>query len=164
LVRQILAYVMADEARHVAFGRIALRDAYAELSPAERADREDFVLEGCHLMQERFRGEEVWAALGLDVAECAAAADRSEYLQAFRAHLFSRIVPVVKDIGLFSDRVRDGFAAMGVLDHAGLDLDVLMADDEATAERMDAERLSEAAELATRAGEVDAIIAAADSR
>jgi len=26
LVRQLLAYVMQDEARHVAFGRLALRD------------------------------------------------------------------------------------------------------------------------------------------
>jgi P-aminobenzoate N-oxygenase AurF len=162
LARQILAYVMADEARHVAFGRIALRDAYAQLTPAERADREEFVLEGCHLMQERFRGEEVWANLGLDVAACAAAADRSTYLQAFRAHLFSRIVPVVKDIGLFSDRVRDGFAQLGVLDHAGIDLDALMAEDEATADRMDADRLAEAAEVAVRAAEVDATIAAAD--
>jgi hypothetical protein len=162
LAKQILAYVMADEARHVAFGRLALRDCYAELSPAELADREEFVLEGCHLMQERFRGEEVWANLGLDIAECSRATDRSPYMQAFRAQLFSRIVPVVKDIGLFSDRVRDGFAQMGVLDHAGIDIESLMADDEATAEQMDAERLAEAAELAVRAAEVDATIAAAD--
>ena len=47
LVKQILAYVMQDEARHVAFGRLALRDYYAELTEAERADREEFVVEGC---------------------------------------------------------------------------------------------------------------------
>ena len=36
LVKQLLAYVMQDEARHVAFGRLALKDYYAEISPAER--------------------------------------------------------------------------------------------------------------------------------
>jgi hypothetical protein len=55
LVKQLLTYVMQDEARHVAFGRLALRGYYAELSEAERADREDFVVEGCHLMRNRLR-------------------------------------------------------------------------------------------------------------
>src|SRR6201996_1850312 len=34
LAKQLLAYVMQDEARHVAFGRISLKDYYAELSEA----------------------------------------------------------------------------------------------------------------------------------
>ena len=55
LVKQVLAYVMQDEARHVAFGRLALRDYYAQLTAAERADREEFVVEGCYLMRNRFR-------------------------------------------------------------------------------------------------------------
>ncbi len=42
LPKQLLAYVMQDEARHVAFGRIALRDYYRELSEAERREREDY--------------------------------------------------------------------------------------------------------------------------
>ena len=37
LVKQLLAYVMQDEARHVAFVRLALRDYYRELTAAERA-------------------------------------------------------------------------------------------------------------------------------
>ena len=45
LPRQILTYVMQDEARHVAFGRLALRDYYKQLSAAEIAEREDFVIE-----------------------------------------------------------------------------------------------------------------------
>ena len=56
LPRQILAYVMQDEARHVAFGRLALRDYYKQISEAERREREDFVIEGCYLMRERIRG------------------------------------------------------------------------------------------------------------
>src|SRR5215467_5442203 len=68
LVKQILAYVMQDEARHVAFGRLALRDYYAELTEAERAEREEFVVEGCYLMRNRFRAQEVWERMGYDVA------------------------------------------------------------------------------------------------
>ncbi|MFD3334422.1 ferritin-like domain-containing protein, partial [Streptomyces sp. NPDC058700] len=43
LPKQILAYVMQDEARHVAFGRMALRDYYRQLSDAELREREEFV-------------------------------------------------------------------------------------------------------------------------
>ena len=64
LVKQLLAYVMQDEARHVAFGRLALRDYYAGLTEAERADREEFVVEGCYLMRNRFRAQEVWERMG----------------------------------------------------------------------------------------------------
>ena len=70
LVKQLLAYVMQDEARHVAFGRLALRDYYRELTEAERADREEFVVEGCYLMRNRFRAQEVWERMGFDVEEC----------------------------------------------------------------------------------------------
>jgi len=53
LPKQILAYVMQDEARHVAFGRMALRDYYKQLSAPELAEREEFVIEGCYLMRDR---------------------------------------------------------------------------------------------------------------
>src|SRR5690349_6237616 len=66
LPKQILAYVMQDEARHVAFGRMALKDAYAQLSTKERDEREEFVVEACYLMRDRIRGKEVWGTVGLD--------------------------------------------------------------------------------------------------
>jgi len=156
LPKQILAYVMQDEARHVAFGRLALKEHYAGLSAAERAEREEFVIEGCYLMRDRFRGAEVWEALGYDVAECVAATDSSPYMQAFRSLLFSRIVPCVKDIGLWSDRMRTAYADLGVLDMAGIDLDALMRGDEDAAERLDAERR----ELDRRRAEIEAVITA----
>jgi P-aminobenzoate N-oxygenase AurF len=161
LVKQVLAYVMADEARHVAFGRLALRDYYAELTSSELAEREEFVIEGCHLMRNRFRGEEVWEGLGYDRADCVAAVEASPYMQAFRTLLFSRIVPCVKDIGLWSDRVQKAYADMGVLDLAGLDLDALAAADDEKADeqdrrRRDAERFE--AEYAVRRAEVDSAV------
>jgi hypothetical protein len=156
LVKQLLAYVMQDEARHVAFGRLALRDYYKELTSAERADREEFVVEGCYLMRDRFRGREVWERLGFDVAECLEFTDNSEIQQQFRALLFSRIVPCVKDIGLWGPKVQQAYADMGVLDAAKIDLEALMASDEEIAEQVDRQKYE--AELAARQAEVHAAI------
>jgi P-aminobenzoate N-oxygenase AurF len=161
LIKQVLAYIMSDEARHVAFGRLALRDYYAELTSQELAEREEFVIEGCHLMRNRFRGEEVFDHLELDSKLAMQAVEQSPYMQLFRSMLFSRIVPCVKDIGLWSDKVQRAYADMGVLDLAGLNLDDLMADDAALADELDRRR-EEArynAELAERRAEIDAAIA-----
>ncbi len=155
LVKQVLAYVMQDEARHVAFGRLALRDYYAALTSAERADREEFVVEGCYLMRNRFRAQEVWERMGFDVEECLEFTEHSPVQQAFRALLFSRIVPCVKDIGLWGAKVQRAYADLGVLDAASSDLEALMRDDEDIAERVEREHT---AEFAARQAEVDAAI------
>lgn len=156
LVKQLLAYVMQDEARHVAFGRLALRDYYAQLSSAELADREEFVVEGCYLMRSRFVSREVYERLGLDVKECVEFADRSPVQLAFRQFLFSRIVPCVKDIGLWGPKVQRAYVDLGVMDAANNNLDALIRDDEEAADRLEREH---AAELAARKEEVDAAIA-----
>jgi hypothetical protein len=156
LPKQVLAYVMQDEARHVAFGRMALRDYYPQLTAAERAEREDFVIEGCYLMRDRFRMSEVWEHLGYDTKECAQYMDRGPRTRAFRRHLFSRIVPCVRDIGLWSPRVRSVFADMGVLGEASRNLDEVLLADENEAARIDAEKR----EFAARQAEVAAATAA----
>jgi hypothetical protein len=158
LPKQILAYVMQDEARHVAFGRLALRDHYRELSDAELAEREEFVVEGCYLMRDRLRGEEVWDNFAIDKAEAMEATENSEYLRDFRKLLFSRIVPCIKDIGLWGPKVREAFADMGVLDMASADVELLMRADEDTAEELDRRRRF-AAEEAARAAEVADVVA-----
>lgn len=150
LPKQILAYVMQDEARHVAFGRLALRDYYAELTSTELAEREEFVVEGCYLMRDRFRGEEIFDHLGYDTKACMEAVAVSPFMQAYQSLLFSRIVPCVKDIGLWGPKVRDAYAKLGVLDLAGVNLDELMRADEDTAAVVEAEQR----ELAVRRAEV----------
>jgi hypothetical protein len=160
LVKQLLAYVMQDEARHVAFGRLALRDYYRELTAAERAEREEFVVEGCYLMRNRFRAQEVWEQMGFDVEECLEFTEHSPIQQAFRTLLFSRIVPCVKDIGLWGPKVQAAYADLGVLDAAKTDLEALMADDERIAEEVDRRKYE--AELAARRDEVHAAIAEAE--
>jgi hypothetical protein len=157
LPKQILAYVMQDEARHVAFGRMALRDYYRQLTDAELREREEFVIEGCYLMRDRLRGTEVMEDVGIPPREAAEIAERSEFVQLFRKLLFSRIVPCVKDIGLWGKRLQQAYVDMGVFDLGDANLDLLMAQDEEIAEKLDAERF--AAEEAARVAEVAEAVA-----
>ncbi|MBZ4016831.1 ferritin-like domain-containing protein [Streptomyces purpurogeneiscleroticus] len=152
LPKQILAYVMQDEARHVAFGRMALRDYYKQLTEAELREREEFVIEGCYLMRDRLRGLEVLENWGIPKAEAEQFTEQSEFLHLFRKLLFSRIVPCVKDIGLWGKRLQQAYLDMGVFDLGDSNLDLLMAQDEELAEKLDAERF--AAEEAARTAEV----------
>ncbi|MFF9123808.1 ferritin-like domain-containing protein [Streptomyces sp. NPDC014889] len=156
LPKQILAYVMQDEARHVAFGRMALRDYYRQLTDAELREREEFVIEGCYLMRDRLRGVEVLENFGIPRAEADELSERSEFLQLFRQLLFSRIVPCVKDIGLWGKRLQQAYVDMGVFEMGDSNLDQLMAQDEEIAEKLDAERF--AVEERERVAEVEEAI------
>jgi hypothetical protein len=140
LCAAVNAYVMQDEARHVAFGRLALRAFYPQLSDAERDEREEFVVEACYLMRDRFNQREVWENLGLPVAECLDAVDHSEMMKQFRRRLFTRIVPTVKDIGLWGPRVRRAYEEMGVLEYADIDSSAILADDNRAADEFDAKQ------------------------
>src|SRR5580692_3341300 len=141
LAKALNAYVMQDEARHVMFGRLALRDYYPELTQAERDEREEFCVEACYRMRDRFLGEEVWERLELP-PEVAPYVENSETLQVFRSYLFMRIVPILKDIGLWGPKIRSAFEDMGVISFAETDIDQEMADDEAAAEEYDKTRMA----------------------
>ncbi len=154
LAKAINTYVMADEARHVAFGRLALDGYYDELTQAERDEREEFVVEASYLLRNRFRGEEVWQRLGLPVDELAAATEESGLLDTFRQMLFSRIVPTVKALGLWGPKVQRAYEDMGVIQFQDLDPDVLAEADEAAARTLDGD-LSEAGAAAAAIAGVD---------
>jgi len=139
LAGAVNAYVMQDEARHVAFGRMALRDFYPKLTEKERDEREEFLVEACYLMRNRFLAEEVWENLGLPVKECMAHCDGSDWMKTFRNYLFTRIVPNVKHIGLWGPRIRRAYEDMGVLELGEIDAEALQREDEAVAERFDRE-------------------------
>lgn len=140
LAASVNAYVMQDEARHVAFGRLALRDYYPQLSDAERAEREEFVIEASLHMRDRFTSAELWGVLGLPEKECIDWVEKSEAMRLFRSRLFSRIVPVVRDIGLWSERVQDAYVKMGVLEFTdpNIDIGALLDQDQQVAEEFDA--------------------------
>jgi len=143
LAASVNAYVMQDESRHVAFGRLALRDYYPQLSDAERDEREEFVVEACYHMRERFNQKELWENLDLPVQDCVAAALQSEGMQMFRTRLFTRIVPTVKDIGLWGPRVRKAYEDMGVLALGEVDAAAMLENDSRVAEDFDAKHFAE---------------------
>jgi hypothetical protein len=147
LAASVNAYVMQDEARHVAFGRLALRDYYPQLTEKERDEREEFAVEGCYLLRDRFLGEEVWENLGLPIDECKEFMDRSEMMRVYRTNLFTRIVPTMKDIGLWGPRIRKAYADMDIIGYADTDVDELSAHDERAAAELE-ERLREVHQVA----------------
>ncbi len=137
LGKALNAYVMQDEARHVAFGRLALRDYYPEITEKERDEREQFAVEACYLMRDRFLGEEIWDRLGLGAEACVSFVNQSEFMAQYRKLLFSRIVPTLKDIGLWGARIQAAFADMGVIEYAGVNVEELSKADEDVAAEYD---------------------------
>jgi len=115
LLRDLTAYVMGDEARHVAFGVLSLRDYYREQPESVRREREDFVYEAARLMRDRFLFQEVWEKQGLPVKECMDIALHNQGQVMFRQMLFAKIVPAIKKMDLLSDRQRQRFAELGIL-------------------------------------------------
>src|SRR6185503_9723051 len=117
LLRQLTRYVMNDEARHVAFGVLSLRDHYADMPERDVREREDFVYESAVLMRDRFLMQEVWVKMGLPYERCLELALNKHAQILFRQWLFSKIVPAIKKIGLLSPRQRERFQTLGILQY-----------------------------------------------
>jgi hypothetical protein len=106
LLKKLLRYVMADEARHVAFGILSLSELYGELSQPELKDRQEFLLENTVRNRSRATTPEVWERLGVDfgalfpyLLEAGAKLKVGPY-RAFQAGFFSKLVPNVRKLGL----------------------------------------------------------------
>jgi hypothetical protein len=136
LLRELTAYVMGDEARHVAFGVLSLRDYYREQPESVRREREDFVYEAARLMRDRFLFQEVWEKMGLPKERCMEIALHSQGQIMFRQLLFAKIVPAIKKMDLLSDKQRARFAELGILQFEN------WSDPFADLEREQAERLA----------------------
>jgi len=116
LIKELTHNVMRDEARHVAFGVLSLKDYYlTELNEKERREREEFTYESCRLMRDRFLAQEVWERMQMPVAECLELAMKSPAMIEFRRLLFMRIVPNIKRLGLLSPWLRERFTELGIL-------------------------------------------------
>jgi hypothetical protein len=137
LLRDLTAYVMGDEARHVAYGVLSLRDYYKDQPEAVRREREDFVYEAARLMRDRFLFQEVWEKTGLPVAECMDIALHNQGQVMFRQLLFAKIVPAIKKMDLLSERQRARFAELGILqfEHATDPFAELEREEQAAARR-----------------------------
>jgi hypothetical protein len=118
LLKQLLRYVMSDEARHVAFGVLSLKEYYAELTDAELAERQEFAFEAAVRMRDRFLQQEVWDRMGLDVAQVLPLVMASPQRAMFQSMLFSKIVPNCKKLGLLDANggwLRTRFTELGVI-------------------------------------------------
>ncbi|HET6771957.1 MAG TPA: ferritin-like domain-containing protein [Acidimicrobiales bacterium] len=118
LLKQLLRYVMSDEARHVAFGVLSLKEYYAGLSDAELRERQEFAFEAAVRMRDRFLQQEVWDRMGIKPAEILPMVLQDPGRGMFQQMLFSKIVPNCKKLGLLDAGdgwLRTKFTEMGVI-------------------------------------------------
>ena len=116
LLKQLLHYVVRDEARHVTFGINYLEEYIKTLSPEEIEERAQFAYEACVISRERLintKAEQRF--LGMSEEEARKFAMDTKSFEMFRNFLFSRVIPNLSRIGLLTDTVRPKFEALGLL-------------------------------------------------
>jgi hypothetical protein len=118
LLKQLLRYVMSDEARHVAFGVLSLQEYYKELNAAELRERQEFAFEAAVRMRDRFLQQEVWDRMGISPKVAVPLVLQAPERQLFQSMLFSKIVPNCKKLGLLDAAdgwLRTKFQELGVI-------------------------------------------------
>jgi hypothetical protein len=120
LLRELLKRVIMDEARHVHYGVVALRQHFKdELSDAERREREEWTFEVALLMQNRFMAYEVfdeWFAGGkLSREAWRRVVLGSPGMNEFRTVMFSRLMPNLRELGLLPERMLAHYDEAGLL-------------------------------------------------
>ena len=122
LLKELLRYVIQDEARHVHYGVLALKRHFAELSPGELREREDWTFEVACLMRDRFLAHEIhdeWFGGRIKRADWDRIISSSPFMQDFRQIMFKRLVPNLEYIGIFSPRIREHYDKVGLTRYAG---------------------------------------------
>jgi hypothetical protein len=120
LLKQLLRYVMSDEARHVAFGVLSLKEFYEGLDGSEIRERQEFAYEAAIQLRNRFMVQDVWERLGADPKEVVAFlnAHPNPGQEMFQTMLFSKIVPNTKKLGLLDAGdgwLRTKFTELGII-------------------------------------------------
>ena len=118
LLKKLLRYVMSDEARHVAFGVLSLKEAYDDMTDAEIKDRQEFAFEASIRMRDRFLQQEVWERMGVKPRDVVPIAINDPTRKFFQQLLFAKIVPNSKKLGLLdrNDKwLRHRFEEMDVI-------------------------------------------------
>ncbi len=138
LLKQLLTYVSRDEARHTAFGIKYLSNVVPTLEPARVAELEDFAFEATRMLLDSRRGSTLNDAFmqnlkeaGVDPADLAAGLrDDQDKLAAAVARRGGRlgpvsgfVVPTLRKIGLFGDRISGHFREMFDVMHITLPSD-----------------------------------------
>jgi hypothetical protein len=145
LLKKLLRYVMSDEARHVAFGVLSLKEIYADLTQPEIRERQEFAFEAAVRMRDRLLQQEVWERMGIPPKVAIEAVMLSPERQMFQQMLFTKIVPNCKKLGLLDAGdgwLRTKFEELGVIQFED------MVDTEAEYEELDAVAADREAEAA----------------
>ncbi|MEY2754791.1 MAG: hypothetical protein RJB65_1149, partial [Actinomycetota bacterium] len=100
LLKNLLRYVMSDEARHVAFGVLSLKESYEQMTDKEISERQEFAFEAAIRMRDRFMSQEVWERMGVDTRQVLPLILSDPTRVIFQSMLFSKIVPNCKKLGL----------------------------------------------------------------
>jgi hypothetical protein len=120
LLKNLLRYVMSDEARHVAFGVLSLKEYYEGLTDHELGERQEFAFEAAVRLRDRLVGGDVWERMGVDPKEALRVLnpfgdDKNQ--DPFQQLLFSKIVPNLSKLGLLDANggwLRQRFDTLGV--------------------------------------------------
>ena len=125
LLKNLLRYVIQDEARHVHYGVLALKEQITEnLSPKERREREDWAFELALLMRNRFMSHEVYhewfgGSSRLSIKDWNEVVLEAPGMLAFRQLMFQRLIPNLEYIGLMSDRIKSHYEREGLASFLG---------------------------------------------
>jgi hypothetical protein len=124
LFKQLLTYVARDEARHTAYGIKYLEAIVPTLGDQERSELEDFAFEACRAIVDTRSGvniteafNQIWADAGVDPVDAWQGLAREQQLLAESVRRMGgrigpttgMVVPTLKRVGLFSDRIRQHF-------------------------------------------------------
>lgn len=116
LIQEITKRIMADEARHVAFGVLSLQGLYTEqMSSQEIKDREGFVIEATKLLHDRLLATPVFERLGWDDPAWIEWQRDNPMNIGFRQMMFTKIVPNLRRLGLLTPEVRKAFQDLDLL-------------------------------------------------
>jgi len=118
LLKHLLRYVMSDEARHVAFGVLSLKEVYEGMSDSELKERQEFAFEASVRMRDRFLQQEVWSYMGVNAKDIVPLMLQDPSRKMFQQMLFSKIVPNCKKLGLLERNdqwLRRRFEDLGVI-------------------------------------------------
>mgnify|MGYP001945103021 CR=1 FL=1 len=122
LLKELLARVIQDEARHVHYGVLALNQHITqELTERERQEREDWAFEVAILMRNRFLAHEVyeeWFEGTMSRQAWNRLIDQSPGMQHFRTTMFKRLIPNLRAIGLLTPRMRKHYEDAGLMHFA----------------------------------------------
>ena len=123
LLKELLKMVIQDEARHVHYGVVALREHFNHhLSEREQREREDWSFEVALLMRNRFLMWEIYEESfehKLTREQWKEVVTTSPGLEEFRHVMFSRLVPNLREIGLLSDRIKPHYDQAGLSKYFG---------------------------------------------